>query len=382
MAEVIEINSLEELQSYQLAWNALHLQTPQASFFQTYDWFVTFWKHYGKNQQMRVLIVRASDSTIGIVPLCIVKKQHRLTKVRVLTYPLSDWGMWYGPLGPNRSATLFMAMQHLRNTPRNWDAIELCWTPDHSGTGDVTRRAMSAVGWQPQADPYQESSVIRFAGSNWDEYRQGLSKKWRHEIGRQTRKLQQEGEVEFIRHRPQPASQGDGDPRWDLFDQCVDVSRESWQASVTQGNTLCHGSVLGFLTECHAHAARLGMLDLAILQFNGKPVAYQYNYFSQGEISGLRMGYLTSERDLGVGKVLLSKFLEDSFERGDQSLDLGMGDYDFKRRFRTDVETSYRYSYYPWNAFRAQGVRLTHWLKSRLTRERQENETKAKPAIA
>ncbi|TWU29445.1 hypothetical protein Pla144_02230 [Bythopirellula polymerisocia] len=382
MAEVIEINSLEELQPYQLAWNALHLQTPRASFFQTYDWFVTFWRHHGANQQMRVLIVRSSDSTIGILPLCIVEKEYRLTTVRVLTYPLSDWGMWYGPLGPNRSATLFMALQHLRNTHREWDVIDLCWTSGASGDGDATRRAMSAAGWQPQSAPHQESSVVRFSETNWEDYHRGLSKKWRHEIRRQTRNLQREGTVEFIRHRPQSAADGDGDPRWDLFDQCVEISRGGWQAKVTNGNTLCHDSVLEFLTDCHAQAARLGMMDMAILQFAGTPVAFQYNYFSRGEVSGLRMGYLSAMRDKGVGKLLLAKFIEDSFERGDQSLDLGIGEYDFKSRFRTNVETSYRYCYYPWNALRGQGVRLTQWLKQRLTNDRTVKETKAKPAIA
>lgn len=381
MAEVIEINSLDELQSYRLAWNALHLQTPRASFFQTYDWFVTFWRHYGAGQQMRVLIVRSGDATIGIVPLCIVVKRHRLTTLRVLTYPLSDWGMWYGPLGPNRSATLFMAMQHLRNTLRNWDVLDLSWTSGEFGDGEATRRAMSAVGWPSTSTPYQETSVVRFADSNWEDYSCSLSKKWRHEIKRQTRNLEREGSVEFIRHRPQPATEGDGNPRWDLFDQCVKISRGGWQANVTHGNTLCHGSVLEFLTECHAEAARLGMLDLAILQFDGKPVAYQYNYYYRGDVFGLRMGYLSALRDKGVGKILLSRFIADSFERNDQSLDMGTGDYDFKRRFRTNVDTSYRYSYCPWNAFRAQGVRLSHWLKQRLTKNRPENEIRAKPAI-
>ncbi len=382
MAEVIEINSLAELQSYQLAWNALHLQTPRASFFQTYDWFVSYWQHYGAAQQMRILVIRSGDSTIGIVPLCIVEKRYRLTTVRVLTYPLSDWGMWYGPLGPNRSASMFMAMQHLRNTHREWDVLDLCWTSRELGNGDATCRGMSAAGWQPNYAPYQQSSVIRFTDSSWDQYKQGLSKKWRHEIARQSRNLERDGRVDFIRHRPQPAALGDGDPRWDLFDQCVKISRGGWQASVTDGNTLCHGSVLEFLTDCHAQAARLGMLDLAILQLDGTPVAYQYNYVSQGDIFGLRMGYLSSMRQKGVGKILLARFIEDSFNRGDLFLDLGMGDYDFKARFRTDVVTSFRYSYCPWSAYRAQGVRLTQWLKARFGRSPDARDIKTKTVTA
>ena len=56
--------------------------------------------------------------------------------------------------------------------------------------------------------------------------------------------------------------------------------------------------------------------------------------------------------------------LEDSFARGDRLLDMGIGDYGFKRHIRTGVETSQRYTYYPWQAWRGQGVRLSRWIKS------------------
>jgi hypothetical protein len=50
-------------------------------------------------------------------------------------------------------------------------------------------------------------------------------------------------------------------------------------------------------------------------------------------------------------------------------LDLGIGEFDFKARFRTGVEQSYRYSYYPWNSWRSQGIRITQWLRQQLAAE-------------
>ena len=379
MADIVEINDLDQLQAYQTAWNELARQTPRASFFHTYNWFVTFWKHFGSNRRMRVLIVRSGDNVIGIVPLCVVKEAHRLNSVRVLNYPLNDWGMWFGPLGSNPSATMFMAWQHLHNTPRDWDMIDLRWNSVDPSDHDITGRAMSAVGWKPQRTFYQQTSQVRFAGTDWETYYNRLSKKWRHEIRRQTRNLEKIGELEFVRHRPLATTAGDGNPRWDLFDECVDVSRRSWQSGVQNGNTICHAEVLPFLRDCHAEAAQLGMLDLAVLRVGGKPLAYQYNYHHQGDVYGLRMGYDQEARDLGVGKVLLTRFLEDSFQRGDSVIELGIGESDFKVRFRTDVEKSYRYSYYPWNAWRSQSVRMSQWLRQRFATEKP---APAKPALA
>lgn len=363
MADVVEINSLAELQSYATAWDSLAQQTPRVSFFHTFSWFNTFWKHFGANRRMRVLVVRSEETIVGIVPLCVAEEAHRLAKVRVLNYPLNDWGMWAGPLGPNPSATMFMALQHIRDTDRDWDMIDFRWTSEYH---DMTGRAMSAVGWKPQKSVFQQTSLIEFDSTDWQTYFNGLNKKWRHEIRRQTRNLEKTGLVEFVRYRP---TVGEGDPRWDLFDECLTVSRRSWQADAHNGNTICHADVLPFLKDCHAEASRLGMLDVAILRVAGQPLAYQYNYHHAGNIFGLRMGYDRQARELGAGKVLLARFIEDSFQRGDHVLDLGIGEFDFKARFRTGVEQSYRYSYYPWNSWRSQGIRITQWLRQQLAAE-------------
>jgi CelD/BcsL family acetyltransferase involved in cellulose biosynthesis len=378
MAEVVEVNDLEQLASYQLAWNALFQQTPKASFFHTYQWFVTYWKHFGGDRRMRVLVVRSGDTTIGIVPLCVIKEQHRLSEIRVLTYPLSDWGMWYGPIGANQSTTMFMALQHLRETPRDWDMMDLRWVSGNASELDVTGRAMAAAGWRTQRSLYQQTSLIEFEGTDWNTYFTTLPKKWRHEIRRQERNLEKRGAVEFERHRPESLSAGDGEPRWDLFEECLEVSRRSWQSQAEDGNTLCHAEVLPFIRACHAQAAQLGMLDMAVLRVGGEAVAYQYNYHHQGEVFGLRMGYAREARDWGVGKILLARFLEDSFSRGDRVLDLGVGDFDFKVKFRTGIAASFRHSYYPWNAWRSQSVRLSQWLKQQFVKE----EPPIKSAIA
>lgn len=366
MAEIIEINRQEDLAQYRMAWKSLFPRTFRPSFFHTYEWFDTYWKHAADHQKMRVLVVQSEGTTIGILPLCVARERHRLQTLRVLTYPLSDWGMWYGPVGQNRSATMFMALRHIYSSRRDWDVLDLRWTPRESAGDDLTGRAIQSVGWRPHRRIYQQGSAVRFAGATWEEYLASLGAKTRQEVRRQQRALSRLGRVEFERHRPAPASEGDGDPHWKMFDECVQVSRASWQARVQTGNTLCHSSVLDFLTDCHRLAARLGMLDMAVLRLNGAPIAFQYNYRVHGDITGLRMGYSQEHRSVGAGKVLLSWLIEDSFRRGDTCLDLGPGDYDFKRRLRTETATSWQYTYYPWSAWRSHGVRFTHWVNDRL----------------
>lgn len=339
-------------------------QTPQASFYHTFDWLNTYWQHFGRDQRLRVLVVRAAGSPIGILPLCVRTEQYRVGKTRVLTYPLADWGTWYGPMGPNPSATMFMAMQHLRDTPRDWDLMELRWTNASRSDRGATDRAMRTAGFRPQKSSYQEVSVIRMDG-DWDSYIASKNGKWQHEHRRQSRVIEQLGRIDFIRYRPAGAAYGDGDPRWDLFDACMDVSQRSWQAGSTNGTTLCHAQIRDYIRDTHAAAARLGMLDLTLLTVDGQPAAFTYNYCFDGRLYALRMGYDATISGRGLGKELLARSLQDCFERGDSIFDLGVGDYRYKREFRTGVETSYQFSHFPATALRSQGVRLTRWLKAR-----------------
>ncbi|MBX3426520.1 MAG: GNAT family N-acetyltransferase [Pirellulales bacterium] len=364
MADVVEITDLAELDHYRMAWNALLPATPRASFFHTFDWFAAQWRHAaGPDRRFRVLAIRSAGSIVGIVPLCVQTERYRLGRVRVLTYPLADWGMWYGPIGPNQAASMRLAMQHVRNAPRDWDLLELRWLDAAPCDRSGAVASLLAVGMPARMSRYQSTSVVEFKPS-WDEYLAGRSSKWRHELRRQLRVVDELGDVEFVRHRPAGAVRGDADPRWDLFDDCQRVAAASWQGRSNSGNTISHGDVREFLRESHAAAARLGMLDVALLKVDGVPAAFAYNYFYDGHVVGLRIGYDKSVSDRGLGRALLAHVIRDSCRRGDKEIDMGPGDYDFKRRFRTRVETSARVVHYPPLAMRSLGVRLTRWLKT------------------
>ena len=365
MAEVIEINDIEGLEPFRLAWNSLLPMTPGASFFRTLDWLSAYWKHFGAEQRLRVLIVLACGKPIGIVPLCIRRESYRIGTVRVLTYPLQDWGIWFGPIGPNVAATMMMAMRHIQSTPRDWDMIELRWTNDSRSDRARTLRAMRAVGFRPQRAAYQRTSVVGLHG-DWTRYWATRSSKWRNNVRRAAKRLGEFGPVEYLRHRPESLAHGDGDPAWELYDTCCQVAARSWQGRLDVNTTLTSPRVGVFLREAHTAAARLGMVDMNLLLVGGEPAAFAYNYHYNGRVQGLRGGFDKSVTDAGSGGVLFARAIEDCFARGDTSYDLGVGGHEYKGRFRTATETSYRFTHYPMTRMRSQGVRLTRWMKNRL----------------
>ncbi len=363
MPEVVEINDIDELEHYWLIWNALLAETPGASFFHSLDWLTTYWRHFGHRQKLRVLVVYSRGIPVGIVPLTVIRERTRVGRIRTLTYPLHDWGSFYGPIGPNPTATLTAAMQYLREIHRDWDLLDLRWIDRERHDVGRTRNAMRHAGWQGCESIWKETAVIDMTQS-WEDYFASRTSKFRNNVRRAGKRVCEAGKVSFERHRPLSAADGDGDPRWDLYEQCIEVARQSWQGSSTNGTTLSHDSVSKFFHEAHALAAKAGAVDLCLLRLNGQPVAFAYNYHCDGRVFGLRAGYDARSAPPGMGTVLFQHVFQDSFERGDHLFDMASGSEKAKRSWMTHIERSYRYTHY--NATpRVQMLRLKHWLRRR-----------------
>jgi CelD/BcsL family acetyltransferase involved in cellulose biosynthesis len=369
MIEVQEIRDIEELAGYRMIWNSWLAETPRASFTNTYDWLANYWQHFGAGQQLRALVVRSAGAPIGILPSCLRTERHGLGTQRVLTYPLDGWGSWYGPIGSNPAATMMAAMQHLRRVRRDWDVINFPACTTSSRDAGRVGRSMRVVGLLSEQRPHHANSIVEFAG-DFDAYLGGKSRKVRHELRRLVRRVFETDQlglenVEFIRHRPAPAREGDGDPRWDLYAMCQQIALASWQADSSTGTTLTHPRVKNFFRDAHALAARAGMVDVNLLLVDGRPAAFAYNYHHQGRLLGVRVGYDASLGISGLGTALLLRSIEDSCERGDVSLDLGPGETAFKRRLRTCVEETQRNTHAPLAAWKWQSGRLARWATQR-----------------
>ncbi len=364
--QVVEIDRIEQLEDLRLVWNLLVAQTRGASFFHTLDWLQAYWRYFGAEQQLRVLVVWSGTTPIGILPLTVIREKTRVGTVRVLTYPLHDWGTFFGPIGPNPTATLTLAMQHIRQTPRTWDLLDIRWVNRDEHDHLRTRWAMEHAGFVVREATWKTTSLVDFA-PGWKQYWQSRSSKLRNNTYRDERNLSGAGSVKLVRYRPQGTVRGDDDPRWDLYDTCCEIAQASWQGHSHSGTTLSHECVASFFRDTHELAVKNGMVDLNLLQVDGKSVAFAYNYVTDGNLTGVRRGHLPDYASCGVGNVMFIRMLRDSCERGDDRLDLGPGSMGIKHRWSTRQVNSYRYTHYPLLAPRVQLLRLKHWSVSQGT---------------
>jgi CelD/BcsL family acetyltransferase involved in cellulose biosynthesis len=364
MPDVLEINRIDELAEYRPVWHSLMAETPGATFFQSLEWLETYWRHDGQDKTLRTLIVSDRGTPIGILPLVVLREKTKVGSVRVLTYPLHDWGSTYGPISADPGTTLAAGLEHVRRTPRDWDMVELRWVDATRTDGGQTERAMRNAGFQSYKTIWNKTAVVDLTGT-WDQYLARWPSKWRTDLRRSQRRVSEQGELSYVRYRPGGEELGEGDPRWDLYDACEQIAQNSWQGSSTTGTTLSHETVRSFLRDVHAAAARAGALDLNLLLLDGKPLAFGYNYHFGRRLYGLRVGFDPEQSRAGPGNVLYGRTIEDSFRRGDRMYDLGVGSMRAKERFQTRIVSLFRYSHFHPAAPKAQLLRLKRWVQER-----------------
>jgi CelD/BcsL family acetyltransferase involved in cellulose biosynthesis len=364
MIFVEEINDLAQLAPCRLLWKRLLGETPGGSFFHSLDWLEVYWRHYGMDQRLRVLLVSSDRQPLGILPLTVQRETTRVGRLRVLTYPLHDWGTFYGPIGPNPTATLLAGLRHVAQTPRDWDLLELRWVDLLGHDRGRSETAMKLAGLPASGQFWEQSPLVELP-HGWEEYWRSRDKKFRHNVERCGRRLAEQGEVSLLRYRPGGTLHGDDDPRWDLYDACTTLAQRSWQGSSTDGTTLSHDGIRNFLRDAHLAAVRAGALDLSLLMLTGRPIAFVYGYRQGDRVYELRKGFDPAFAALRPGLVLQQLRLQDGCQRGDRCYDMGVGSLDVKRHWQTSLAANFRLTHFPALIARAQVLRLKRWWKKK-----------------
>ncbi|MCC9609328.1 GNAT family N-acetyltransferase [Blastopirellula sp. JC732] len=363
MTEVVEISEISDLVAYAAVWKTLFARMPRATFFQTLQWLCAYWKNFGADQRLRVLIVHAGGEPIGILPLVVRREQTRLGSFRVLTYPLADWGSFYGPIGADGAATLALGLRYIAQTRRDWDLLDLRWVEMDAVDRGRTENAFRLAGMSTLVTPWKEISMVDLPNS-WEDYLESRKSKFRQNVRRLIRRGETSG-ITFHRFRPEASPNGSMEESWSLLEDCMQLAARSWQGSSETGTTLSHASVRDFFHDSHEAATRLGMLDIGYLKQDGRMIAFGYKYHHQGEIQAMRVGHDPDLQNLGLGTLQYAHGLMDSISLGERRLDLGPNHLETKAGWRTSLAMSYRICHHSQWMLRAQALRLHRWLKFR-----------------
>ena len=317
MITVSEYNDAAGIAEIRELWRELWWKTPRASFFQSVEWFETSTRRRGGRDRIRVLVVAAAGRPIGIVPLVVKRVPSGLGRLKVLTDSPDERGFFYEPIGPNPATTLEAVLAHVAKTPIDWDLFEL----RHADVQRFERGPAPAELWQSQfgtLSRLEEQRPIVDCRGDWVHYWASRPEQLRDEYRRCEQALQAQGEVEYVRYRPEGTPLDDDDPRWDLFNE-LERRREDRRGKrrASHGRRHPQAGVEPLPRELHEAATRVAGIDFNLLRLGGRAIAWAYNYRCDGRLETQRIRAVAEHQTIGTA-VLTGRMLRDAFRRGDE----------------------------------------------------------------
>lgn len=282
-------------------------------------WMMAWWEHLRpEDSELRVVAVRRDDRLIGVVPLFAQGRSYALLgDGTALVEPLAEAGL--------EVEVAEAALDALAEADPPPETIKLSmqddspdWVALLSGHWPSGRGA-----WQRTADEV-EMPKVTLADEGFDGWMQSRSKRFRGEVRRRFRRLEDDGAS--FRFATASTLERDVEELLRLHAARLDCLDEPGAVDARLG---------GMLVEAGRELVDAGRFRLLILEMDGKVLAAHLLVAAGPRVAGWNGGFDEAYRSYSPSLQCIVYALRDLAERGQRSLNLGPGDQPYKSRLST-----------------------------------------------
>jgi len=296
-------------------WERLAQHT-KASPFLWPGWISAWWRAFGAGR-LQIITAYENGCLTGVLPLC--RSHGKLASPTNYHTPL------FGFLATDDRAVEQLAKALFSQRPRRVDLSFL--TPNDIGVVPV-RTAAAATRYRVLSESREVAPYVDTDGS-WEAYESGLRRKFRSELRRRRRQLEEEGRLSLeISDGTQGLSE--------LLEEGFRVEGSAWkEARGTSINS--HAATRRFYTAVAQWAAGRGWLRLAFLRLDGRALAFNYCLEHNGIHYLLKSGYDPAYRRFAPGMIIRHLMLARAFSGEVSTYEFLGADYDWKREWTSAV---------------------------------------------
>lgn len=277
-------------------WDDLVDRTGTAPFTRP-GWLEGWWRASGGGRgRLEILALRRQGRLAAVMPLV----RHR----GLVTSTTSDWMSAYDPPAEDPQAAGVLADALFASRPRR---VEFRLLPLEHAVRAACRATAAARGYRLVDGPVERSPYVALDGG-WESYQAGRDRKLLSEVRRRRRRLEEQGSlsVEVM----------DGRQRLDeLLDEGFRLEAAAWKGEAGTA-IVSDPATLRFYREGADWASRRGILRLAFLRLDGRPLAFDYCLEEAGVHYLLKIGYDPAYRKYGPGVILRHEMLRRAFSAG------------------------------------------------------------------
>lgn len=334
MVDIQEIHDRDGIQTLQSEWNRLVDECPQATIYQTWEWNEAWWRTFGAQKRLRLLVAREDGRVAGIAPLYV--SRHYNTPLRRLAFVGTGASDYLDVLAEasvaDRVVDAFLA--YLDDA----DGFDLADLQQASPLSLVYRRASLACRHNGHTRTLtmveMEPCPYVALPATWEEYLGQLGRKMRSNIGYYPRLMARSfGNVEH--------SLAVGEQLPAALEDLFNLHQSRWNARLLPG-VLGGSRIRQFHRLVAARFAQRGWLRLHVLRANGASVAVLYCFRFRNRYYYYLGGFDPQMARFSPGTVLTAEAIRAALSEGCTEFDFLRGHEPYKYRWTSVHRTNWR----------------------------------------
>ena len=316
-----EVRTYSELVAIKDEWkNAL--ERCEHSVFSTWEWLSTWWKHFGGNKQLLVLVAEENDRIVGIAPLMysvqtifglrqgmiqFIGSSHSDYNDFIMTDKNKDWKKLF--------------FDHINNLSENWSILELTDIPENGNSIPLLRKISNSIRPLYQC----HYSILP---KSYDALLSSLKRKYRRGLERNLRRLDKDGFKVHLVDYSETQKIDDG------MNTLFALHQKRWEQKGFS-STFSDLNFRNFNLEIARLFSEEGWLGLYSLELSGKPAAILYGFKYKDKYYAYIQGIDPTYLKYSIGNLLLLYVMNKCIQDQLTQFDMLRGAENYKKRWNT-----------------------------------------------
>lgn len=315
------VSKWTDFQSLSQQWNSLLKLSEIDRVYMTHEWFSAWWKAFGKNKQLLILLALQDDELIGIAPLMEQKTFFRGIPVKTIEFMSNNDSPACGFIyKKNHNNVIIAFLNHLVRNIKKWDMLFLKNIANDTHTNQTIETFFKEKKIRYLIKPGLSSPYLKIT-KKWDEYFKSLSTKRRKTLRNISNRIKRL-ESPYIKEINNSS----------FLKDIIKISIKAWKYK--EGKAFINrDDRKEFFTRITQLASSRGWLSIWLLYNNSTPIAYEY-HLKYNQISVALLSEFNEEyREYSPGAYLDYEIVKFYFNNDIKEYDMGGSEDNYKKKW-------------------------------------------------
>lgn len=327
------ISKIDEFIALQYDWSKMIKDTLFDRPFYSWDWYTTWWKHFGNDNELYVIAVEDTKGRLTAVAPFMKSKRNRLalkiSELRFIDNAIGPRNTLLFRIDDSGTQAIEEIIRFLSRNSKDWDLLNLVNIDENipflkDFNAYVKKYKMNIIKTAGRRSPYLilENNFQKYLAHNFNS-------RQRNDINRSIKKVSKRGKYtvkqfsEFYEMNT-------------ALDLAFKVSKSSWKGAISRDMS-SSDSNRAFYNDITNHFCRLNQIRIWILFLEEEPIAFQYQLICKENVYLLINDFDRRYAELSPGTALMYHVIERYHKESIRKFDLCGEDYPYKIKWASDI---------------------------------------------